>query len=480
MPSTPFTPSQHGFHFKNNYTNYFIDVFSIRITTSGRCGGMAYGALDHFFNNVQIPASQQLTVRGVDVSSRGREKMDIFAQDASDAIQHRYFFRNGWADWESIGGIVSSVPCTVSWDERRVDVFARGQNGALWHKWWDGQSWFDWEDLGGQLASGPDACSWGPGRLDVFIRGTDNALWHKWYDQGWSDWESLGGSISSDPSAVSWGSGRIDVFARGTDNAIWHKCYDQGWGAWESLGGVLASAPDACSWGQNRLDIFARGMNDEIWQKTWNGTRWLEWGTVQHDAVFVGDPTATSWGNSRIDLMAIGTDEELWHNVFVEGGWKGWNPLWVEVPGDETVLGDFIYRRQITSLVNQGPGYVSRLGSFWNTDADRFSWGVQEQHELGKLRRFIDRGIPVPLGLISVRAGIDVHHQVVAIGYDQGPRVEDLRIYIYDSNHPNLEVKMIPEPSQNCFRTELPDGSPSQNWRTYFVDEAYQPVLPLH
>ena len=480
MPRTSFIPSQHGFHFINNYTNYFIDVFPLRITTAGRCGGMAYAALDYFHNRVPIPVVQQLTVRGVDVSSRGSEKLDVFAQDTSDAIRHRYFFRNGWADWESIGGLVGSVPSTVSWDDRRIDVFTRGQNGALWHKFWDGQSWFDWEDLGGQLSSGPDACSWGVGRLDVFVRGTDNTLWHKWYDQRWSDWESLGGTISSDPSAVAWRSGRIDVFARGTDNAIWHKYYDQGWHEWESLGGILSSAPDVCSWGQNRLDIFARGTDDGIWQKSWDGTRWVDWTNISLGSVFIGDPTATSRGGGRIDLFAIGTDEGLWHKFFANDNWSNWCPLWVEVPGDETALGDFIYRRQITSMVNQGPGYASRLGSFWNGDADRFSWGVQEQHELGKLRRFIDRGTPAPLGLISVRAGIDVHHQVVAVGYDQGSRVEDLRIYIYDSNYPDLEVTMIPEPSQNHFRTELPDGSPCENWRTYFVDEAYQPVLPLH
>ena len=92
----------------------------------------------------------------------------------------------------------------------------------------------DWESLGGVLSSGPDVCSWAAGRLDIFVRGTDDALWHKWYDNGWSDWESLGGVLTSDPTAVSWSNGRIDVFVRGTDNALWHAWFDGSWSLFDS------------------------------------------------------------------------------------------------------------------------------------------------------------------------------------------------------------------------------------------------------
>ena len=90
------------------------------------------------------------------------------------------------------------------------------------HKWYS-NGWSNWESLGGVLSSGPSSSSWGSGRLDVFVRGTDNAMWHKWYQGGWSAWESLGGILTSAPAAVSWGANRIDTFVVGTDNAIYHK-----------------------------------------------------------------------------------------------------------------------------------------------------------------------------------------------------------------------------------------------------------------
>jgi hypothetical protein len=85
-----------------------------------------------------------------------------------------------WHDWESLGGILSSVPAVSSWAEGRLDVFVRGTDNALWHKWFDG-SWYEWESLGGVLTSGPGAVSWDPNRIDVFARAIDNSLVHKWW-----------------------------------------------------------------------------------------------------------------------------------------------------------------------------------------------------------------------------------------------------------------------------------------------------------
>ncbi len=44
--------------------------------------------------------------------------------------------RSTWSDWESLGGILTSDPAAVSWDNNRIDVFARGTDSALHHKWW--------------------------------------------------------------------------------------------------------------------------------------------------------------------------------------------------------------------------------------------------------------------------------------------------------------------------------------------------------
>jgi hypothetical protein len=95
---------------------------------------------------------------------------------------------NTWSNWQSLGGILTSDPATVSWGDSRIDVFVRGTDNALWHKWFNG-TWSGWESLGGVLSSGPDVSSWAAGRLDVFVRGADNALWHKWFNGTCSGWE---------------------------------------------------------------------------------------------------------------------------------------------------------------------------------------------------------------------------------------------------------------------------------------------------
>ena len=47
MPRTAFDPAKHGFHFANGFVNNVADLGPLgKITTRGRCGGMAYAALD--------------------------------------------------------------------------------------------------------------------------------------------------------------------------------------------------------------------------------------------------------------------------------------------------------------------------------------------------------------------------------------------------------------------------------------------------
>ena len=227
-----------------------------------------------------------------------------------------------WSNWQSLGGVLTSDPATVSWGDGRIDVFVRGSDNALWHKWFN-DTWSGWESLGGVLSSGPDVSSWASGRLDVFVRGTDNALWHKWFNGTWSGWESLGGVLTSDPTAVSWGEGRIDVFARGADNALWHKWFNGTWSGWESLGGTLSSGPDVSSWASGRLDVFVRGADNALWHKWFNGI-WSNWESL--GGVLTSDPAAVSWSEGRIDVFVRGSDNALWHKWFNDT-WSGWESL---------------------------------------------------------------------------------------------------------------------------------------------------------
>lgn len=52
---TNFVPNIHGFHFKNNFENEVFDIGIASWTTKGRCGGMAYAALDYYHYGIPIP-----------------------------------------------------------------------------------------------------------------------------------------------------------------------------------------------------------------------------------------------------------------------------------------------------------------------------------------------------------------------------------------------------------------------------------------
>ena len=50
MVISSFSPVQHGFKFRNDFVNHVITVTSLGINfdTLGRCGGMAFAALDYW------------------------------------------------------------------------------------------------------------------------------------------------------------------------------------------------------------------------------------------------------------------------------------------------------------------------------------------------------------------------------------------------------------------------------------------------
>ena len=52
----PFTARENGWHFDNDFVN---KVFGGLLETRGLCGGMAYSALDYYFNDLPIPTHRQ-------------------------------------------------------------------------------------------------------------------------------------------------------------------------------------------------------------------------------------------------------------------------------------------------------------------------------------------------------------------------------------------------------------------------------------
>jgi len=151
-------------------------------------------------------------------------------------------------------------------------------------------------------------------------------------------------------------------------------------------------------------------------------------------------------------------------------------------PANETPLRNYIYNRQIDSLIRNADKWAE-LGTNWlgARDSEFFRWGLQGTGggRLQELREMIDRGTPVPLGLWPYGHGSPAdYHQVLAIGYDLGryrgdlgAYKEDLRIYIYDPNHHGVIKTFKPDLAHEgyCY-----DDDANGLWRTYFVDKQYE------
>lgn len=169
-------------------------------------------------------------------------------------------------------------------------------------------------------------------------------------------------------------------------------------------------------------------------------------------------------------------------------------------PAVQTTLHNYIYDRQVSSLFDNLDKWTEvGFNPFGVRDSEFFEWGLQGYNggRLQELRASIDKGKPVPLGLQSYggneggkkRAG---NHQVLAIGYDLGRyegnlgnNKEDLKIYIYDPNDPQVTRILVPDVRTKSFyyRDAHTGGDGSfKRWRTYFVDRKYRahnpPAIP--
>lgn len=155
-------------------------------------------------------------------------------------------------------------------------------------------------------------------------------------------------------------------------------------------------------------------------------------------------------------------------------------------PAVQTPLHDYIYNRQVKSIadnVDKWAEFTEAAGNIFGArNSEQFKWGLQGYGggRLQELMEKIDRGTPVPLGLKDEGGMGD--HQVLAIGYDLGRYrgdlkgfESDLRIFVYDPNHPGVTMALMPDVAREVY---IYQGSRDYSWRAYFVDKKYSPQTP--
>jgi hypothetical protein len=142
------------------------------------------------------------------------------------------------------------------------------------------------------------------------------------------------------------------------------------------------------------------------------------------------------------------------------------------VPSDGSRLADFIHKRLFDSYAT----WSARQFLTWALAEDHPTWsspGVARltAEELPRVRRSIDAGRPVVLGLVAARSLDEVgrNRQVVAYGYDEdgaGPGGSPTRLFVYDSHRPDTEVVLAPDPDGRWAATT--GGEP---WRGLFLQD---------
>lgn len=138
-------------------------------------------------------------------------------------------------------------------------------------------------------------------------------------------------------------------------------------------------------------------------------------------------------------------------------------------PSTHDPFGAYIKQRQEDSILGwQGVKFIGLISN--PDDAALRAWSVGDEWD--KLRRYIDAGKPMPIGLIAAPYRFLFNaansHQALAYGYQETP--DGKAILVWD---PNVGESVLWLANGVAYWT-----SPSGQWRTFFVETDYTPQTP--
>ncbi|WP_446458963.1 hypothetical protein [Streptomyces rochei] len=124
-------------------------------------------------------------------------RLDLVARGAeSNKLFHRVLRGTSWSKCSARS---QSGPAVSTWGPNRLDVFAKDWDNHLQHRFWNGQQWSEWLDLGTiGTTDAPAAVSRKEGNIELFVRGRNNHLYHRTYTADTEEREDEGGI--TDPS----------------------------------------------------------------------------------------------------------------------------------------------------------------------------------------------------------------------------------------------------------------------------------------
>ena len=429
-----------------------------------------------------------------------------------------------WSAWGQHGGIsnvtqVAAAPLSNG----ALQLWAVDTGNVLWTcrkngtKWDVG--WTAWSKHSSpiekvkQIAVAPLS----NGALQLWAVDAGNSLMTCWqtgpkWNAGWSAWSKHGSPFDNiaQIAVAPLSDKSLQLWAVDTGGVLW-TCWkvgadaNAGWSAWSKQSGnahvkQIAAAPLA----NKALQLWVLDDKNALWT-CWKenanaNAAWSAWAmhddTIRPEGVWTNfDPKkhGFKFNNQFKGDIAPGTGLNMTVSGFCGGMvfaaldyyHKGMRiPQQDYQPANSENLGRYIWNRLLDSIM-PNLGKWSELTVNLGGMDNRADFEAGLSGELSLLRKQIDAGKPVVLGVFKPDAGLaGPHHQVLAIGYDMGQykgdlgaHQSDLKIYIYDPNeHDTIQV-LTPDLGKLWFRES--NGS---IWRTYFVDKSYAvqtpPVIP--
>lgn len=116
-----------------------------------------------------------------------------------------------------------------------------------------------------------------------------------------------------------------------------------------------------------------------------------------------------------------------------------------DLPPPGSPMRRYIWRRQLDTLISDARRFVSWTAALRRSPSKGAARLLSHSlEEWSQLRRSLDDGEPVPIGLVREGRNVFDNHQVLATGYAPcGPR--HVRLYLYDPNCPNREATITIE-----------------------------------
>jgi len=151
------------------------------------------------------------------------------------------------------------------------------------------------------------------------------------------------------------------------------------------------------------------------------------------------------------------------------------------VPPDGHPLANYIYRRQIKSFMTPS-ALKFVLWSLYGDGPGSLNKGVSrltKENEFKKLKSAIDRGVPVPLGLIMARNLKDFgkNHQVIAFDYEED--ADSQTVHIYDVNYADRGMILRSRSDELSWQECDTKGNLlGIEWRGWFVQDYKRREIP--